>query len=59
MMDGLIYAKNPMAKRIPQLHSDLPITVIYGEKSLIYQMPDPEFQKLRPKNSYIDIHVRI
>ncbi|CAO1360131.1 unnamed protein product [Diamesa serratosioi] len=56
LMDCLFWAKNPMIRRISQLNEQIPITFIYGQKSLIEQVDETAIKQLRP-NSYLKINV--
>lgn len=58
IMDCLFWAKNPMIRRIKQLDEQIPLTFIYGHKSIIQQVDEMELKLLRPK-SYIKINVMI
>ena len=56
LMDRLFWAKNPMIHRISQLDEQIPLTFIYGHKSIIDQVDEATLKRLRP-NSYIKINV--
>lgn len=58
MREYYAYAKNPMIRRFQTLRKDVPITVLYGEKSWIRKIPDEIFKEKRPE-SYVKIHVGI
>lgn len=56
LMNCLFWAKNPMILRITQLNEQIPITFIYGHKSIIEKVDETVIKQLRP-NSYIKINV--
>jgi len=56
MMDYFGWAKNPMYNRIQGLKSNLPLTMIYGEKTWLQHMPEDELKVLLPDNT-VNVHV--
>ncbi|CAG9858496.1 unnamed protein product [Phyllotreta striolata] len=56
MVQGLAWAKNPMMHRYHTLRQNVPVTVIYGEKSWIRKTPEAELKNKRP-NSYVKIEI--
>lgn len=58
MRKGFVWAKNPMVHRFDSIREDIPITLIFGERSWIAQTPGHMLKEQRPK-SYVDIAVSI
>lgn len=56
MLQGLGWAKNPMILRYHTLDKNVPITIIYGEKSWIRKTPEEVLKDQRP-NSYVKVEV--
>ena len=56
LMDRLFWAKNPMIHRISQLNEQIPLTFIYGHKSIIEQVDETALKLLRPK-SFVKFNV--
>lgn len=56
MMSGFGWAKNPMVRRIDQLDSKIPITLLYGSRSWIDHSAG-EVLKEKRYNSYFKLHV--
>lgn len=56
MRQSFAWAKNPMIRRFQSLREDIPVTVLYGEKSWIKKVPDEIFIEKRPR-SYLSIEV--
>lgn len=50
------WAKRPMLQRIGLIHSDIPITVIYGSRSSIDGHSGNSIKEMRP-NSHVEIIV--
>lgn len=53
MMSGFGWAKNPMIRRIHEIHDEIPITLIYGSRSWVDSTAGEVISKSRP-NSYVD-----
>ncbi|XP_072396697.1 (Lyso)-N-acylphosphatidylethanolamine lipase-like [Diabrotica undecimpunctata] len=56
MKQGLAWAKNPMIRRYHTLSKDVPLTVIYGEKSWIVKTPEDDLKNQRPE-SYVKAEI--
>ncbi|CAH1105241.1 unnamed protein product [Psylliodes chrysocephalus] len=56
MLQGLGWAKNPMILRYHTLDKNVPITIIYGEKSWIRKTPEEVLKDQRP-NSYVKVEI--
>ncbi|CAO1317864.1 unnamed protein product [Diamesa hyperborea] len=56
LMDRLFWAQNPMIHRMSQLDEQIPLTFIYGHKSIIEQIDEATLKRLRP-NSYYKFNV--
>lgn len=56
MMSGFGWAKNPMIRRIHEIRSDIPITLLYGKKSWVDSSAGDLIQKVRP-SSYVKTHI--
>lgn len=57
MMSGFGWAKNPMVRRIEQLRSDTPVTLLYGSRSWVDNRAGHVIKEKRPKESYTDVKV--
>ncbi|XP_058794871.1 (Lyso)-N-acylphosphatidylethanolamine lipase isoform X2 [Phymastichus coffea] len=55
MMQGFIWAKNPMLKRIDKIDPEIPITVLYGSKSWIDNSGE-KIKNSRP-SSYVNVQI--
>lgn len=56
MMAGFGWAKNPMINRIQDIRKDVPMTLLYGEKSWVDSSAGELIQKLRPE-SYVKTNI--
>lgn len=56
MRQSFAWAKNPMIHRFQILRNDIPVTILYGEKSWLRRVPEEVFKEKRP-NSYLNIEV--
>jgi len=56
MMDFFGWAKNPMRHRIHELKSDIPLTMIYGEKTWLPNVPEAEIKELRSPDAYVKVY---
>lgn len=56
MMQGLGWAKNPMVKRVHELHKDVPITLMYGSKSWVDNLA-AEIVKEKRMSSFVQSHI--
>lgn len=52
MSDNCFWAKHPMVKRMKDLSPDIPLTMIFGEKSFVDRVDEDVVREARP-NSYL------
>ena len=57
MMEGFRWAKNPIVKRIDQLHPEIPITLLCGNRSWLDAAGDT-IKEVR-STSYVNVQVII
>lgn len=55
-MQNLAWPKNPMIQRFHLVQNDIPVSILYGEKSWIMKLPEEVFKEKRPE-SYLNITV--
>ena len=56
MMQGFGWAKNPIVKRIDQLDSKIPITLLYGSRSWVDNSAGERIKQVR-SSSYVNVQV--
>lgn len=56
MMQGFGWAKNPIIKRIDELHPEIPITLFYGNRSWVDNSCGDQIKNSRP-SSYVNVQV--
>ncbi|KAJ8682055.1 hypothetical protein QAD02_017847 [Eretmocerus hayati] len=54
MMHGFGWAKHPMVKRIEELDPNVPITLLYGNRSWVDHSPGEHIKQVRP-TSYVNV----
>lgn len=55
LMSGFGWAKNPMVRRMEQLRSDIPVTLLYGSRSWVDNRAGHTIKEKRPADSYTDV----
>ena len=56
-MTGFGWAKNPMVRRMEQLHNNIPVTLLYGSRSWVDNRAGHIIKENRPTESYTDVKV--
>lgn len=56
MRQSFAWAKNPMIRRFQSVRNDVPVSILYGEKSWLRKLPDEMLREKRPE-SYLNIEV--
>ena len=57
MMSGFGWAKRPIFPRMADLNKDVPLTVIYGERSWVSTISQKQFEEVRGDLAFTQVHV--